>query len=60
MFFYFKMWVNGFDFIIKNKNEILKNIQYKNEGKVNLFFLIIIILFKIYKNNKNKNKKFIF
>ena len=27
----FKMWVNGFAFIIKNKNEILKNIQYKDE-----------------------------
>ena len=31
MFLYFKMWVNRFAFIIKNKNEILKNIQYKDE-----------------------------
>ena len=27
----FKLWINGFAFIIKNKNEILKNIQYKDE-----------------------------
>ena len=33
MFLYFKMWVNGFAFIIKNKNEILKIFNIKMNWK---------------------------